>query len=140
MHEVLRVGYNAKFRSLRLTFADPKRCRSIARLLAVAKSKLLKNGVNIKTTFSVLSPPRFREKRNALYSMGLKMKSDRLIRRFDIIPHKESIAMRVRWENGDTSILKDGYDHEKRQCGYRKDNDMWKNDRDMWERMLAAEG
>ena len=112
LYEVKQIGYNEKYRSLRLSFSDPHRARTIARLMAVKKSKLLKNqGYKLPTTFQVLSPPRMRIVRQALFEKGLFMKAQETIRRFDIIPFQNSLGMRIRYVNGDTAVMRDKDDN-----------------------------
>ena len=89
------VKFSSDLKSLRLTFDSPKVCSETLSHLSGLCSQIKRSGQQPGLHFAQLTPPRFSEQRQALYSMAKRMKEDNEITRFSFTMRNQTLCLRT---------------------------------------------
>ena len=89
------VKFSSDLKSLRLTFDSPKACSETLSYLSGLCSQIKRSGHQPALHFSQLTPPRFSEQRQALYTLATRMKENNEISRFSFTMRNQTLCLRT---------------------------------------------
>ena len=89
------IKFSDDLKSLRLTFDNPKVCAETLSYLSGLCSHIKRSGHQPSLHFAQLTPPRFSEQRQALYTMAKRMKENSEISRFSFTMRNQTLCLRT---------------------------------------------
>ena len=89
------IKFSPDFKTLRLTYRDPRDAQETCSILSRCAADIVRNGQTPGYTHSVLTPPRFREQRTALYLIARQKKESGEISRFNFLIRQNVLCVRM---------------------------------------------